>query len=55
MNDVVNRFFDWALDEFSFQKFVEDKYTNHERYHYEITQSGEQTGDGLGLLTQNRM
>ena len=28
MNDVVNRFFDWPLDEFTFQKFVEDKYTS---------------------------
>tara|TARA_Y100000004_G_scaffold54594_1_gene60847 strand:- start:1899 stop:2399 length:501 start_codon:yes stop_codon:yes gene_type:complete len=48
MNDVVNRFFDWPLDEFSFQKFVEDKYTNPGGiHHYEITQrSGEQTGDG---------
>ena len=48
MNDVVNRFFDWPLDEFSFQKFVEDKYTNPGAiHHYEITQrSGEQTGDG---------
>ena len=48
MNDVVNRFFDWPLDEFSFQKFVQDKYTNPGAiHHYEITQrSGEQTGDG---------
>ena len=48
MNNVVNRFYDWPLDEFVFQKYVADKYSNPDGiHHYEITQSsGKQTGDG---------
>ena len=48
MNNVVNRFYDWPLDEFVFQQYVADKYSNPEGiHHYEITQSsGKQTGDG---------
>ena len=48
MNNVVNRYYDWPLDEFNFQQFVADKYTNPDAiHHYEITQSsGKQTGDG---------
>ena len=48
MNNVVNRYYDWPLDEFTFQKFVADKYDNPEGiHHYEITQkSGRQEGDG---------
>ena len=51
MNNVVNRFYDWiTLDEFVFQKYVADKYSNLDGiHHYEITQSsGKQTGEGLG-------
>ena len=48
MNNVVNRFYDWPLDEFVFQQYVADKYSNPEGiHHYEITQSsGKQTGEG---------
>ena len=48
MNNVVNRFYDWPLDEFVFQQYVADKYSNPDGiHHYEITQSsGNQTGDG---------
>ena len=48
MNNVVNRFYDWPLDEFNFQQFVADKYDNPESiHHYEITQSsGKQKGEG---------
>ena len=48
MNNVVNRYYDWPLDEFVFQQYVKDKYSNPDGvHHYEITQSsGKQTGDG---------
>ena len=48
MNNVVNRFYDWPLDEFVFQQYVADKYSNPDGiHHYEITQSsGKQTGEG---------
>ena len=48
MNNIVNRFYDWPLPEFMFQKYVADKYSNPDGiHHYEITQpSGKQTGDG---------
>jgi len=48
LNNVVNRFHDWPLDEFNFQQFVADKYDNPEAiHHFEITQkSGKQQGDG---------
>ena len=48
MNNIVNRFYDWPLDEYVFQQYVKDKYDNAEAvHHYEITQSsGKQTGDG---------
>ena len=48
MNNIVNRFYDWPLDEYVFQQYVADKYSNPEGiHHYEITQSsGKQTGDG---------
>ena len=26
VNNIVNRFYDWALDEYNFQQFVADKY-----------------------------
>jgi len=48
MNNVVNRYYDWPLDEYNFQQYVADKYSNPDGiHHYEITQSsGKQTGDG---------
>tara|TARA_E500000075_G_C6972699_1_gene311848 strand:- start:1025 stop:1561 length:537 start_codon:yes stop_codon:yes gene_type:complete len=48
VNNIVNRYYDWPLDEYNFQKFVEDKYENpNAAHHYEITQSsGKQKGDG---------
>ena len=48
LNNVVNRYYDWPLDEYNFQQYVADKYSNPAGiHHYEITQlSGRQTGDG---------
>ena len=48
MNNIVNRYYDWPLDEYNFQQYVADKYANPDAiHHYEITQSsGKQTGDG---------
>tara|TARA_B100000035_G_scaffold273000_1_gene248614 strand:+ start:1062 stop:1601 length:540 start_codon:yes stop_codon:yes gene_type:complete len=48
MNNIVNRYYDWPLDEYNFQRYVEDKYSNPDGiHHYEITQlSGKQTSDG---------
>ena len=48
VNNIVNRYYDWPLDEYNFQQFVADKYDNPDAiHHYEITQSsGRQTGDG---------
>ena len=48
MNNIVNRYYDWPLDEYVFQEYVKDKYTQPDAvHHYEITQSsGRQTGDG---------
>ena len=48
LNNVVNRYYDWPLDEFNFQQYVADKYANPDAiHHYEITQSsGKQTGEG---------
>ena len=48
VNNIVNRYYDWPLDSFSFQKFLNDKYSNPDGiHHYEVTQSsGKQSGDG---------
>ena len=48
VNNIVNRYYDWPLDEFSFQQFVKDKYDNPDGiHHYEKVQSsGKQSGDG---------
>ena len=48
INNIVNRYYDWPLDEYNFQQYVADKYANPDAvHHYEITQSsGRQTGDG---------
>ena len=48
VNNIVNRYYDWPLDSFSFQQYIKDKYSNPDGiHHYEVTQSsGKQTGDG---------
>ena len=48
VNNIVNRYYDWPLDEYVFQQYVADKYDNAEAiHHYEITQSsGNQKGNG---------
>ena len=48
MNNVVNRYYDWPLDEFNFQQYLKDKYDNPAGiHHYEAVQSsGKQKGDG---------
>lgn len=48
MNNIVNRFYDWPLDEYVFQEYCKDKYDNAAGiHHYERVQdSGPQTGDG---------
>ena len=48
VNNIVNRYYDWPLDEFNFQQYVADKYSNPDGiHHYEITQSsGKQSGNG---------
>ena len=48
VNNIVNRYYDWPLDQFSFQQYIKDKYTNPDAiHHYEITQSsGKQSGEG---------
>ena len=48
VNNIVNRYYDWPLDSFSFQQYLKDKYSNPDGiHHYEVTQSsGKQTGDG---------
>tara|TARA_A100001011_G_scaffold399835_1_gene510463 strand:- start:4140 stop:4679 length:540 start_codon:yes stop_codon:yes gene_type:complete len=53
LNNVVNRFHDWPLDEYNFQQFVKDKYDNPEAiHHYEKTQSsGKQKGEGPADFT----
>jgi len=48
VNNIVNRYYDWPLDSYSFQRYINDKYSNPAGiHHYEITQSsGKQSGDG---------
>ena len=48
MNNVVNRYYDWPLDEYNFQQYLKDKYDNPAGiHHYEAVQSsGKQQGDG---------
>ena len=48
MNNIVNRYYDWPLDEYNFQQYVADKYSNPSGvHHYEKLQSsGRQTGEG---------
>ena len=48
VNNIVNRYYDWPLDEYVFQQYVKDKYENPLGiHHYEKLQtSGKQKGDG---------
>ena len=48
VNNIVNRYYDWPLDQFSFQQYIKDKYSNPDGiHHYEVTQSrGKQSGEG---------
>ena len=48
VNNIVNRYYDWPLDEYVFQQYVADKYSNPDGiHHYEKLQSsGKQSGDG---------
>ena len=48
VNNIVNRYYDWPLDEYVFQQYVQDKYTQPEAvHHYEKLQSsGRQVGEG---------
>ena len=48
MNNVVNRYYDWPLDEYNFQQYVKDKYTNPACIHHfeKLQSSGKQQGDG---------
>ena len=48
VNNIVNRYYDWPLDSFSFQEYIKDKYSNPDGiHHYEVTQSsGKQSGKG---------
>ena len=48
VNNIVNRYYDWPLDSFSFQQYIKDKYSNPDGiHHYEVTQSsGKQAGNG---------
>lgn len=48
MNNIVNRYYDWPLDEYSFQQYVKDKYDNPQGvHHFELVQSsGRQEGEG---------
>ena len=34
INNVVNRYYDWPLDEFVFQQYVADKYSNPDGIHH---------------------
>jgi len=47
-NGITDAYYDWPLDELSFQKYLTDKYDNPDAtHHYEITQSsGAQSGNG---------
>ena len=48
VNNIVNRYYDWPLDSYSYQQYINDKYSNPMGiHHYEVTQSsGKQSGDG---------
>ena len=44
VNNIVNRYYDWPLDSFSFQEYIKDKYSNPDGiHHYEKPQSSGDT------------
>jgi hypothetical protein len=47
-NNVLDRYYDWPMNDVQFQEFLIDKYTNPDAvHHYEITKtSGNTTGEG---------
>jgi hypothetical protein len=47
-NNVIDRYYDWPMNQVQFQAFIEDKYSNPDGIrHYEITKdSGRTTGQG---------
>ena len=47
-NNVLDRYYDWPMNQVQFQEFLEDKYSNPDGiHHYEITKdSGRTTGQG---------
>jgi hypothetical protein len=47
-NNVIDRYYDWPMNQVQFQAFIEDKYSNPDGiHHYEITKdSGRTTGQG---------
>ena len=47
-NNVIDRYYDWPMNEVQLQEFLEDKYSNPDGiHHYEITKdSGRTTGQG---------
>jgi hypothetical protein len=50
MNDIRNVYYDWPLDSYAFEKYLNDKYDNPDGiHHYETIQSSGQTiGKGPG-------
>jgi len=48
LNDVTNRYYDWPLDNYAFEEYVKNKYTNPGAvHHYEkIQSSGRTTSNG---------
>jgi len=47
-NNVIDRYYDWPMNQAQFQAFIEDKYSNPDDiHHYEIAKdSGRTTGQG---------
>ena len=47
-NNVIDRYYDWPMNQVQFQEFLEDKYSNPDGiHHYELTQdSGRTTSQG---------
>ena len=47
-NNVLDRYYDWPMNQVQFQEFLEDKYSNPDGiHHYELTQdSGRTTSQG---------
>ena len=47
-NNVLDRYYDWPMNQVQFQEFLEDKYSNPDGiHHYEVTKdSGRTTGQG---------